>query len=93
MNVDIEIYLTQIFSFFQKNESELLKLIPLEKKDNFFDRVRFISYANYNNGENFVLTKTQIIEICVELNKPKKQNDPLKNVRYFDGPFGKINLN
>jgi len=93
MNIDIEIYLIQIFSFFQKNENELIKLIPLEKKDIFFERIRHSSYANHNNGENFVLTKTQIIEICVEINNPKKQNNPFKNVRYFDGPLGKINLN
>jgi hypothetical protein len=93
MNIDIEIYLTQIFTFFQKNKEELEKLIPFIKKDVFFEKVRATSYLNHKNGESFVLTKSQIIEICVELNNPKKQNDPLKNVRYFDGPFGKINLN
>ena len=93
MNVEIEIYLTQFFSFFQKNEGELIKLVPLEKKDIFFDKIRTASYLNYKNSEDFLLTKTQIVEICVEINKPKKQNNPDENVRYFDGPFGKINLN
>jgi len=93
MNIDIEIYLTQIFTFFQKNKEELEKLIPFIKKDVFFEKVRAASYSNHKNGESFILTKNQIIQICVELNKPKKQNNYLDNVRYFDGPFGKINLN
>ena len=93
MNVDIEIYLTQIFSFFQKNKGELEKLIPFAKKDIFFEEVRKTSYLNHKNGESFILTKNQIIDICVELNKPKKKNNYLDNVRYFNGPFGKINLN
>jgi hypothetical protein len=40
--------------------------------------------------EDFVLTKQQIIDICVLVNKG---HEPYSSVKYFDGPFGKINLN
>jgi hypothetical protein len=89
-NVNVEIYLTELFSFFEKNTSELVKLVKLEQKSLFFDGIRKASYFNFGLGEDFVLTKQQILDICVMVNKGK---DPNNNVRYFDGPFGKINLN
>jgi len=90
INVNVEIYLTEIISFFEKNEEELKKLVKLEKKQLFFDKLRKYSYFNFKKGEDYVLTKQQIIDICVLVNKGY---DPYANVRYFDGPFGKINLN
>ena len=89
-NVNVEIYLTELFSFFEKNTEELIKLIKIEQKSLFFERIRKASYFNFGLGEDFVLTKQQIVDICVLLNRGKNPNN---NVRYFNGPFGKINLN
>jgi hypothetical protein len=46
-NVNVEIYLSQIISFFEKNEIELKKLIDLGKKQLFFDKLRKFSYFNF----------------------------------------------
>ena len=89
-NVNVEIYLTELFSFFEKNTDELIKLIKIEQKSLFFERIRKASYFNFGLGDDFVLTKQQIVDICVLLNRGKNPNN---NVRYFNGPFGKINLN
>jgi len=89
-NVNVEIYLSEIISFFEKNEEELKKLVNLDKKQLFFDKLRKSSYFNFGLGEDFVLTKQQIIDICVLVNKG---HEPYSSVKYFDGPFGKINLN
>lgn len=89
-NVNVEIYLSEIISFFEKNEEELKKLVKLEKKQLFFDKLRKASYFNFGLGEDFILTKQQIIDICVLVNRG---HEPYSSVKYFDGPFGKINLN
>jgi len=89
-NVNVEIYLSEIISFFEKNEIELKKLIDLGKKQLFFDKLRKFSYFNFAKGEDYVLTKQQIIDICVLVNKG---HDPYSSVKYFYGPFEKINLN
>lgn len=89
-NVNVEIYLSEIISFFEKNELELKKLVEITKKQLFFDKLRKTSYFNFAKGEDYVLTRQQIIDICVLVNKG---HDPYSSVKYFDGPFGKINLN
>ena len=89
-NVNVEIYLSEVISFFEKNQDELKKLVKLEKKQLFFDKLRKSSYFNFDRGEDYVLTKQQIIDICVLVNKG---HEPYSSVKYFDGPFGKINLN
>ena len=40
--------------------------------------LRKFSCENYDKGEDYVLTRNQILEICVQLNDPKKMLNPIK---------------
>ena len=72
MNVDIEIYLSGIIKFFKENQKDLLSLVPKDKEEDFYLMLRKYSSDNYDKGEDHVLTRNQILEICVQLNDPKK---------------------
>ena len=72
MNVDIEVYLSGIVKFFKDNPKDLLSLVPKEKENDFYLMLRKYSCENHENGEDYVLTRNQILEICVQLNDPKK---------------------
>jgi hypothetical protein len=77
MNVDVEIYLSNIVKFFKSNPNDLLNLIPKEKEEEFYSKIRETAIENTNKGEDVPLTQKQIINICVILNgkKPKENND------------------
>lgn len=87
--IDIDIYILNMIKFFEQNPDELSKLIPLDKKLAFFDKVKKTSLFNKDTGVDFVLTRQQLIDISVLLNGVKPEN----NVKYFISPIGAINLN
>lgn len=98
MSVDVEIYLSQLVKFFKDNPKDLLNLIPVDKKEAFFERCREVCFKNLEKGEDLQLTRQQMIDICVELNrKISKVQDKFDNyvvVGMFEkGPFGLISLN
>jgi hypothetical protein len=68
MNVDIEIYVTNIVKFFNENPKDLLNLIPENKKEEFFEKIREEAIVNFEKGEEISLTQQQLIDICVVLN-------------------------
>lgn len=72
MNVDIEVYLSGLIKFFKDNPKDLFSLVPKEKENDFYSMLRKFSCKNYDNGEDYVLTRNQILEICVQLNDSKK---------------------
>jgi excinuclease UvrABC helicase subunit UvrB len=72
MNVDVEVYLSGIVKFFKDNPKDLLSLVPKEKEDDFYSMIRKYSFENYERGEDFVLTRKQILEICVQLNEQNR---------------------
>ena len=78
MNVDIEVYLNGIIKFFKDNPKDLLSLMSKEKEGDFYSMLRKFSCENYDKGEDYVLTRNQILEICVQLNDPKKMLNPIK---------------
>lgn len=69
MNVDIEIYLSQLYKFFKDNPNDLASLVPEYKREVFFDRCRKICIENSEKGDEISLTKKQLLNICVELNQ------------------------
>ena len=73
MNVDVEVYLSGIVKFFKDNPKDLLSLVPKEKEDDFYLMIRKYSFENYDKGEDYVLTRNQILEICVQLNESHRQ--------------------
>jgi hypothetical protein len=68
-NVDVDIYLNQFISFFDKNPEELKMLIGDVDKDEFYLKITEQCYTNVEKGEDPSLTRPQILEIIVELRK------------------------
>jgi hypothetical protein len=68
-NVDVDIYVNQFISFFDKNPEELKMLIGEVNKDDFYLKVTEQCYSNVEKGEDPSLTRPQIIEIIVKLRK------------------------
>ena len=73
MNVDVEIYMNNFIKFFRDNPNDLLNLVPKIKEQEFYEKIRESAYNNLDKGEEINLTQRQIIDICVELNQPKKE--------------------
>lgn len=66
-NVDVEIYVNQLISFFEKNPNDLINLIGDSLKDRFFEKIKKQCLKNAENGEEVSLTQKQIIDIVVEM--------------------------
>lgn len=73
MSVDVEIYLSQLFKFFNENPNELNNLVPQNQKDEFFKKCREVVMINLEKGDELSLTKKQLIDICVEINQKKEE--------------------
>lgn len=96
-NVDIEIYVSQLISFFENNPNDLMELIGNLQKEEFYLMLRQKCEENHKKGEDIVLTKNQIIEIVVELKIPEltEKLNPKQVVEGFiqKTKFGDIILN
>lgn len=94
-NIDVEIYITNLISFFENNPNDLIDLIGSLQKDEFYQKLRNRSETNYDEGKDFVLTRDQIIEIVLELKVPeivsKEKIDISKIIQKTS--FGDIILN
>jgi len=81
-NIDVEIYVSQLISFFENNPNDLITLIGDSIKDKFFDKIRTQCYKNAEDGDEISLTQKQIIEIVVELKTEEVQQG--KNIIIHD---------
>jgi hypothetical protein len=80
-NVDCEIYIKQVISFFENNPNDLMDLIGEVQRDEFYDKIRERCEKNVNEDIDYVLTRQQMIEIVLELKAPelhKKLNTKLE---------------
>jgi hypothetical protein len=94
-NVDIEIYISNLISFFENNPNDLMDLIGQSQKDEFFQKLRERSELNYKEGNDFVLTKAQIMDIVLELKMPDMVSDKKIDITNIiqKTKFGDIILN
>jgi hypothetical protein len=97
MNVDIEIYISQLITFFENNPGDFMGLVGEVQKEEFFQKLKEKSIDNHNKGEDFILTKQQIIDVVVELKAPEL-NQKLSYANKVEGfiqksKFGDIILN
>jgi len=92
MNVEVEIYMSNITKFFRENPNELLNLVPDSKKEEFFDKVREMAEFNMDKGDDVSLTRQQLIEICLELNNKPKDTTKKSNL-IIPTIFGEYSLN
>ena len=90
MDVDVQIYISEFKRFFNQNPEDLGNLIPLDLKDEFYQKVSDTASKNLTEGREIPLTQKQLIGICVEINGgSKKKIDP----SVIETAFGKIFLN
>lgn len=92
MSVDVEIYLSNLIKFFKQNPKDLLNLIPQDKEEEFYSKVRVIANENYEDGKDAALTQKQFIEICKQLNTAPPKEEEIK-LPFISSKFGVICLN
>ncbi len=68
MDVDIQIYLSNLKQFFKNNPNDLMNLIGDSNQEKFFELVEEQVIENQKNGDGLELTKKQIIDICFNSN-------------------------
>lgn len=95
MNVDAEIYLKQLFSFFETNPDQLVILIGDMSKDKFFDKIRNKVYEHVDQGEtDLELTRKEMVDVIAELfNETKVEKPNQEESLFMKTQFGLIGLN
>ena len=68
MSVDVEIYMNNLVKFFKENPRDLLNLVPKEKEEEFYIKIKEVAYTNHEKGEDASLTQKQLNDICRVLN-------------------------
>jgi hypothetical protein len=53
-NIDIEIYISQMITFFENNPSDFMDLVGTVQKNEFFQKMKEKSLENVENGEDFI---------------------------------------
>ena len=96
-NIDCEIYISQLITFFDKNPNDLISLIGDVQKEDFYLRLREKSEKNVDDGLDYVLTRQQMIDIVLELKIPElfEKPNPQEVVEGYiqKTKWGKIILN
>jgi len=94
-NVDVEIYISNLITFFDKNPNDLMELIGKSQKEEFFVKLREKCELNFKEGKDIVLTKDQIIETVLELKIPNTLENKILEIKAViqKTKFGDIILN
>ena len=96
-NVDCEIYIKQVISFFENNPNDLMDLIGEVQRDEFYEKIRERCEKNVDEDIDYVLTRQQMIEIVLELKAPelKEKLNPKQEVEGYvqKTKWGEIILN
>jgi hypothetical protein len=69
-NIDCEIYIKQVITFFENNPNDLMDLIGQVQKNEFYEKIRERCEKNVDEGKDYVLTRQQMIDIVLELKAP-----------------------
>ena len=70
-NIDCEVYVSQLITFFDKNPNDLMLLIGDLQKEDFYIKLREQCYKNAEESDDHVITKQQMIDIIIELKIPQ----------------------
>lgn len=90
--IEVEIYLNQLITFFEKNPNDLKDLIGNSDIDEFFNKVREQCLINLENGDEITLSHKQIIDIVVSL-KTGKTHSQLSETPFLKTKYGYLFLN
>jgi len=81
MNLEVELYMSNVIKFFNENPKDLMNFVTQDKKDEFFQKIKEKALENVEKGEEVVLTQQQFIDICVNMNeKQVKEFQYLKKI-------------
>ena len=96
-NIDVEIYISQMITFFEKNPKDFIDLVGNIEKEIFYNKMKERSLKNVKEEKDLILTKEQIIDIVIELQDPNlnEKKDDIKNIEniILKTKFGNIFLN
>jgi hypothetical protein len=96
-NIDCEIYIKQVITFFEKNPNDLMDLIGEVQRHDFYDKIRERCEKNVDEDKDYVLTRQQMIDIVLELKMPDiiDKVDPKQEIEGFvqKTKWGEIILN
>ena len=67
-NLELEIYLNKLKSFFEKNPNQLKELIGDVDPTIFYNHVRIVVEDNINTQNTLELTRSQMLEIILKIN-------------------------
>jgi len=84
--------MNNIIKFFRQNPKDLMNLVPKNKEEEFYVKIREVAVENIENGKEVSLTQKQLIDVCRELNV-KKIELPEIPASFFKTKFGLICLN
>jgi len=93
MSVDVEIYVSNIIKFFRDNPKDLTNLVPKEKEEEFYRKIREVAISNYEKENEASLTQKQMLNICRELNGQSPQEIELFDKIFIKTKFGFICMN
>lgn len=96
-NIDCEIYISQVITFFENNPNDLMDLIGELQRNEFYKKLRERCEKNVDEGQDYVLTRQQMINIVLELKAPEliKTSNPESVVEGYiqKTKWGEIILN
>lgn len=75
-NIDCEIYIKQLITFFENNPGDLMELVGNVQKEEFYKKLREKCEKNVDDGIDHSLNKQQIIDIVMELKIPELFEKP-----------------
>jgi hypothetical protein len=70
-NIDCEIYIKQLITFFENNPNDLIELIGKSQKKEFFDKLKDRCERNLLKGQDHVITRQQMVDIVIQLKMPE----------------------
>ena len=94
MNVDAEIYIKQVFHFFDTNPDQLETLIGQLSKEKFYERIISKVYEHVDSGsQELELTRQEMVDIIRDLYT--ETLNPTKTIKspFVETPFGLVCLN
>lgn len=90
-NIDVEIYFSQLKSFFENNPNDLISLIGKTDRGIFYDKLKDLAYDNYEKGDEIQLTNHQLMGVVLEVLDINRDKPVDKT--FFETKLGKVCMN
>lgn len=93
MDIDVEIYMKNFIKFFKENPNNLLSLVPKHKEEEFYQKIREVVLENGKKASEVTITKSQLIEVCKELNSEAISESNSSDKTFLNTKYGLICMN